>query len=207
MTQEINENTAYLMALRRAVGDSSATPHQPDHPESAPSASPDERFRGAEKRRSSRYRCEGSVEVREEGCDVRTWAAFTDISMHGCYVEAQATYPPGTILHMKLAANGVRVETPGVVRVTYPYLGMGIAFEGISEENKGHLKQLLATVSRRSVITGPAVSSRPTSGSLEAVPQISDASAAIQSLIHFFESHQQMMRDDFLRIVNRSQQE
>ena len=34
--------------------------------------------------------------MREEGCDVRTWATFTDVSLHGCYVEAQATYPVGT---------------------------------------------------------------------------------------------------------------
>ena len=92
---------------------------------------------GSKARRSGeapRYKCEGSAELREEGCDVRTWATFSDISLHGCYVEAQATYPANTILHMKLEANGVRVETNGNVRVSYPYLGMGIAFLDTSEE-------------------------------------------------------------------------
>ena len=51
-------------------------------------------------------KCEGSAEVREDGCDVRTWATFTDVSVHGCYVEAQATYPAGTILHLKLEVKG-----------------------------------------------------------------------------------------------------
>jgi hypothetical protein len=67
--------------------------------------------------------------MRADGCDVHTWAAFTDVSLHGCYVEAQATYPAGAMLPMKLEANGVRLETKGSVRVSYPYLGMGIAFE------------------------------------------------------------------------------
>jgi hypothetical protein len=79
-----------------------------------------EGFQGAEKRRSPRYKCEGSAELREEGCDVRTWSTFTDISLNGCYVEAQATHPAGTQLHMKLDANGIRLETKGKVRVSYP---------------------------------------------------------------------------------------
>jgi hypothetical protein len=74
--------------------------------------------------------------VREEGCDVRTWASFTDIGLHGCYVEAQATYPASTLLHMKLEAGGIRVETKGKVRISYPYMGMGIAFEDISDEKR-----------------------------------------------------------------------
>ena len=105
-------------------------------------------FKGSEKRRSPRYQCEGSVQIREEGCDVHTWASFTDISLHGCYVEAQATYPVGTILHMKLDANGERVETKGSVRVSYPYLGMGIAFTEMSDRNRLRLRALLATISR-----------------------------------------------------------
>jgi hypothetical protein len=56
-----------------------------------------ERFKGAEKRRSPRYKCEGSAEICEDGRAVRTWATFSDISLHGCYVEAQATYPAGSL--------------------------------------------------------------------------------------------------------------
>ena len=70
--------------------------------------------------------------MRTEGCDVRTWATFTDISLYGCYIEAQATFPAGTVLNLKLEANGIRVETRGNVRVNYPYLGMGVAFVGMT---------------------------------------------------------------------------
>jgi hypothetical protein len=66
----------------------------------APAADSGERFQGEEKRRSPRFKCEGGAELRAESGDVRIWAAFQDVSLHGCYVEAQATYPVGTILRM-----------------------------------------------------------------------------------------------------------
>jgi hypothetical protein len=58
---------------------------------------------------------------------------------------------------MKLEANGVRVEGKGRVRVNYPYLGMGIAFMEMSEENVVRLRELLSKISRPTVIMGPGV--------------------------------------------------
>jgi hypothetical protein len=135
---------------------------------------------------------------------VRTWATFSDISLHGCYVEAQATYPPGAVLSLKLEANNIRVETQGLVRVTYPYLGMGISFEGMSEENKASLRRLLATLSYRSVAIGSGAASS-TSGALQEIPAVSDPTAAMQALVDFFQSHQALLREEFVRIVNRKQ--
>jgi len=164
MAEEINDGTAYLRALKHATssqsGAAAAPAREPERLiENASTVQGGESFQGSEKRRSPRYECEGSAEVREEGCDVRTWASFSDIGLHGCYVEAQATYPAGTLLHMKLEVNGIRFETQGKVRISYPYLGMGIAFEDISDENVAHLKQLLSSLSRPCVIMGPGASS------------------------------------------------
>src|SRR5579863_9333305 len=198
MAQEMNDNVSYLKALK----------HSADPPESPSDAagSGGERFQGPEKRRSLRYKCEGSVQIQEDGRDVHTWATFTDVSLHGCYVEAQATYPAGSVLHLRLEMNGVRVETKGTVRVNYPYLGMGIAFTDISEDNQAHLRQMLATISRPCVIMGPGIaSSLPASGPLDAVPLITDPSGAVQALVEFFESRQMLMREDFLRILRSSQ--
>ena len=141
-----------------------------------------------------------------ESGDVRTWASFQDVSIHGCYVEAQATYPVGTCLRMKLGANGFRVETKGNVRVNYPYLGMGIAFVDMSEENRAQLKGLLSAISRPTVVMGPRVASTLSSGdALAAVPLIADPAAALRALTDFFENRQVLMRDDFLRILRSSQ--
>ncbi len=207
MGQEINEGIAYLMALKQGAGTAAAAaPAQKLDPSHMPGAAEtEEQFQGAEKRRSPRYKCEGSAEVREEGCEVRTWATFTDVSLHGCYVEAQATYPTGTVLQLKLEANGVRVETKGVVRVTYPYLGMGISFEELSEEGRANLKQLVMQLSHRCVVMGPGIASSLAGGPLGDVPLIADPGAAVQALVIFFENHQAMVREEFLRVLSKSQ--
>jgi hypothetical protein len=204
MAHEIDEGVAYLRSLKQSSPQSAAAAAPARYSPAAGGAAGDQ-FKGAEKRRSPRYKCEGSAELREEGCDVRTWATFSDISLHGCYVEAQATYPANTQLHMKLDANGVRVETKGSVRVSYPYLGMGIAFVDMSEENLARLRTLLATVSR-TIIVGPGMaSSLPARGPQEPLPPLTDPAAAMTALSEFFESRQMLMREDFVRIVRQSQ--
>jgi len=208
MAEDVNTGAAYLMALKQTSGTGAArdVATNPESPSTGSMPVPGERFQGAEKRRSPRYKCEGSAEMREVGCDVRTWATFTDVSLHGCYVEAQATYPIGTVLNMKLDANGVRFETMGTVRVSYPYLGMGIAFTDLQEEHRARLKQLLATLARPTVVMGPGVvSSIPTAAPLDASPQVSDSAAAIQAMLQFFEVRHLMTRDDFLVVLRKSQ--
>jgi PilZ domain len=215
MAQEMDEGVAYLRSLKQSgtpLAAAAAAParetsmEQPAAASSALVADPADQFKGAEKRRTPRYKCEGSAELRSDGCDVRTWATFSDISLHGCYVESQAAHPAGTVLHMKLEANGVRVETKGNVRVSYPHLGMGIAFVDMSDENQARLRALLATISRPTVIMGPGIaSSLLASGPMQATPLIADPKAALEALTEFFESRQMLMREDFLRIVRQSQ--
>jgi hypothetical protein len=208
MARETNDGISYLKALKQATGSQSGAASAPARePERTPATAGDgESFRGAEKRRSPRNKCEGSAEVREDGCDVRTGATFTDVGLHGCYVEAQATYPAGTLLHMKLEVNGIRFETKGIVRISYPYLGMGIAFAEISEDNNPHLKPLLASLSRPAVIIGPgAKSPHPTTGPMEGIPRITNREAALRAVIECFEIHQVLMRDDFVKLLKKSQ--
>jgi hypothetical protein len=215
MAEEIDEGVAYLRALKQTSSPYSSSAAAPASTartaEKAsalgpPAADSSGQFKGSEKRRSPRYHCEGSVQIREEGCDVHTWASFTDISLNGCYVEAQATYPVGAILHLKLDANGERVETKGSVRVSYPYLGMGIAFLEMSDENRLRLRALLATVARPFLAMGPGIaSSLPAIAPLEALPPIADPVAALKALTKFFESRQMLMREDFVRVVRKSQ--
>jgi hypothetical protein len=123
MEQEYDSGVAYLKALKQpatsAAGAAGTETHTEAHPGSDLTAAPSgNRFHGTEKRRSLRYQCEGSIEMREDSTDAHTWATFTDISLHGCYVEAQSAYPKGTALRIKLEAHGVRAETQGIVRVS-----------------------------------------------------------------------------------------
>jgi hypothetical protein len=210
MEEETNEGVAYLKALKRSDDPGVAPARKIDADEhftySSSAAHSGERFQGAEKRRGPRYKCEGSAELREDGHDVRTWATFSEVSLHGCYVEVQATYPVGTVLHMKLEANGVRIENKGRVRVNYPYLGMGIAFLEMTDDNVSRVKELLNKLSRSTMIMGLGISSSiPSHGPLEAVPLVTDPAAAIQALIEFYADSQVLMQEDFLRILRKSQ--
>lgn len=213
MAEEPNDGIAYLRALRQAAkpqAASAAAPAREDSPDvqrwSGVTASAQEPLPHAERRRSPRYPCEGSAELCEDGCDVRTFASFTDISLGGCYIESQATYPVGTVLHLKLQANGFRIETNGSVRVNYPYLGMGVAFEDMSEQNRTRLNELLCSIAPSCGIMGPGVvSALPAAGPLEKVPTVSNPEAAVRALVEFFESHQVLMREDFLKVLRASQ--
>ncbi|HLV88173.1 MAG TPA: PilZ domain-containing protein [Candidatus Sulfotelmatobacter sp.] len=206
MAPEIDDGIAYLMALKRGANAAAPAPARENPAGTEGEAPASGAHEGPEKRRSPRYKCEGSAEMYEAGCEVHTWATFTDISLHGCYVEAQATYPVGTVLRLKLEANGRKVEATGNVRVSYPYLGMGIAFAEISEDNRDRLKELVQSLARPSVIIGPGIASTlPALGKLEGLPEIDDPKAALQALVEFFEGRQLLMREDFVRIVRRSQ--
>jgi PilZ domain len=207
MTQDNDEGISYLLALKGTASEAPA-PAREATPETAARSvfSAQSSFEGTEKRRTPRYKCEGSAEICEIGCDVHTWASFTDVSLHGCYVEAQATYPVGTTLALKLQTNDRKFEVTGLVRVNYPYLGMGIAFMEMTDGDRSVLKDLLASMSRPMTIMGPGIaSSLPASGTLESVPLISDPKVALQALLDFFEDRQMLMREDFLRILRQSQ--
>lgn len=76
---------------------------------------------------------------------------------------------------MKLDVNGILVETKGRIRISCPYVGMGIAFEDISEDNNPRLKPLLASLSRPAVIMGPGANSpHPTTGPMEGLPVVTN---------------------------------
>lgn len=209
---ENNDGMAYLTALKQSSNADAATAAAPARDPSSitPSATVNgnqqEQFKAADKRRSPRFKCEGGARIVESGREVATFVTFTDISIHGCYVEAQATYPVGTALDMVLEAKDMKIETKGTVKVNYPYLGMGIAFVDLSEENRGRLKELLGSISRPSIIMGPGVASAlPARDLLKDVALIADAGAALKALVSFFEDRQMLMREDFLRVIKQSQ--
>lgn len=215
VTQENSEGIAYLKALKRprpeAAGAATARAtitikdERPGldaaiEPSEAPS-----QFRGPEKRRSARYKCAGIANLREVNCNTfHSWARFTDISMLGCYVEAQATYPVGADLQMKLQANGFRIVAKGRVRVNYPHLGMGIAFIELSEENQTALKDLVNSITRPVLIVEPQIT-LPSFARLENVPEITNPLAAVQALVEVFQNLRMLTREEFLGVLRSSQ--
>jgi hypothetical protein len=214
MADEEDAGAAYLAALRQSRGPQgagAAAARAPEVPGAAGSAAragdrPRVNVAGSEKRKSPRYICDGSVRLQESGSQASTWARFTDISVHGCYIESAVPYPQRALLELKLEANGFHVEAVGDVRVTYPGLGMGISFVKMSEVDRGKLRALIASISPSSVILGPRFSTQDSAGQpSESAPPVTNPNAALQAMLKFFENRHVMGRDEFLRILRTNQ--
>jgi hypothetical protein len=55
----------------------------------------------------------------------------SELSLHGCYVDALNTLPEGTIVFVKVFADGEFFESKAVVSYAHPRLGMGLSFRGL----------------------------------------------------------------------------
>ncbi|MFZ0770700.1 MAG: PilZ domain-containing protein [Candidatus Sulfotelmatobacter sp.] len=212
MPDENSAGAAYLAALKQSTPQAAGAA-----PARAPVPSSESRDEGAapagtansalnEMRRSPRYRCQGSARLREIGSGAATWATFTDISLHGCYVEAMSTFRVGTGLDLTIEVNGYRVVSQGEVRVAYPNLGMGICFTTISVQDRERLRELLRSLSRPSVI----LSSRAAANAAAAPPadllsSIANPGVALQAIVKFFDDRHMLSQEEFLRILRKSQ--
>jgi hypothetical protein len=202
MSDEDNAGASYLAALKRSLpqaGGAAAAP-APSSPPGTARSSP------ADKRSSPRYPCQGSAHLREVGSGVATWATFTDISFHGCYVEAMSTFRVGSKVRLTMEVNGFRVEGQGEVRVVYPNLGMGIGFTTMSDPDRERLRELLRSLSRSSGIMGVGVGgSSHVARQPEPLSPVSNPGAAIQAVMRFFEERHLLSREEFIRIMRNSQ--
>jgi hypothetical protein len=181
-------NVEYFRALKRT--NEGAAPSSPT------SAFP------SEQRRSPRYQCEGSAEFRSEGTTVRTWARVTDLSRSGCYVEMQATSPVNTRVDMVVDVSGIRVQVKGTVRVSYPFLGMGIAFTEISPEEQGRLEELLSRLAT-GVIAPAGQAAGPKESANSDGAWIADPRGAIRAVSNFFDDHNTLTREQFFELLEK----
>jgi hypothetical protein len=189
-------NVDYLRALKRAHEKPAAA---------APTAAPPPRqnaYPHPDRRRNPRYKCEGSAEFRMEGSDVRTWATITDLSRSGCYVEAQATSPVDTPVNMVIEVVGIRAQVKGLVRVSYPFLGMGIAFTDISGPDQALLDEiLLRLASTVSVPVNPPDAKPATPAALDL--STVNAAATLVAVAGFFQAHATLTREQFTELIQR----
>lgn len=145
--------------------------------------------------------------MQEVGSGASVWATFTDVSMHGCYVEAPNPFRVGAMLNLRLECGGFRIEAIGEVRVAYPGVGMGISFCKISEQDNAQLRELVQSISQPSMILNSRIVTRSLS-----VPApdpgrgVKNPAAALQAIFSFFESRHMMGREEFLRIIRTSQE-
>jgi hypothetical protein len=201
-SDENNKAAAYLAALKQTRPEAAGAAQAPEH---ATGDMAQENRAGSypgDRRRSIRYKCQGSAHLREFSTGIGTWATFTDISLNGCYIEAASSFRVGAQLELTLELDGFRLDTRAEVRVVYPGLGMGIAFRGISSADRERLWNLLRTLGRPApirfqrigVTTAAAIKANNTS------PQ-PDPALTLKAISDFFEQRQMLSRDEFLRIL------
>ena len=205
---ESGTGAAYLAALKGSTAPQAASAAPARAPSPAAPAAPSAPSAGtgpasSERRKSPRYRCQGSVHLREINGGSATWAAFTDISLHGCYVEVATSYSVGAALALTIDVNGFRIEATGEVRVAYPGLGMGISFTKLTDKDREQLRALMRSISQPSVIM--SAPSSPSIHRADALPAAANPAAVLQTIQKFFESRHVMGREEFLAILRKNQ--
>jgi hypothetical protein len=155
--------------------------------------------RGAERRRSPRVRCSSSAKLRTEGSDLRLWGTLTDISLTGCYVEMNTTFPVGTNVNLVLRSSGIRIQVSGTVRASYPFLGMGICFTQVEPAQQLQLQQLLAMLAGHSTFTNGL----PVQDAMKETLRLADPRAFLNEVAEFFRKNQVLSREEFHQIAKR----
>ena len=115
-----------------------------------------------EKRWHTRFECSGGASVRADGSGFPVHGHVKDIAQGGVYVETTTPLPVNTEVYAKMNVEGIPIESAGVVRTSYPLVGMGISFQNISTENHDRLVNVIHSIRSRAAMpknmTEPAFS-------------------------------------------------
>ena len=194
-----DDGASYLRRLKAQPGEEpSSTPATVGPTAVAPQNSVPEKDR----RRSPRFKCAGSAEFTAEDGNVRMWGTLTDISLRGCSVEMSTTFPVDTKVALALDALGIRFRTRGTVRISYPFLGMGILITEIEPDQKVLLEQLLSALAKSSSSSQPEATPHNSANDLFVG---ADPIAFLNELKRHFDSKALLSREEFFRIAKLCQ--
>jgi len=188
-----DDGASYLRRLKEQPGielpsDTAASPPAPSH----------SAYSGRDRRRSPRFRCAGSAEFTAHESNTRMWGTMTDISLRGCYVEMTTTFPVDTKVDLVLEAMGIRFRAMGAIRISYPFLGMGILFTDIAPDQKVLLERLLSALGNVSTLPQVATAS---SNSTEEAFVGADPIPFLNELKRYFDGKPVLSREEFFRIA------
>jgi hypothetical protein len=95
-----------------------------------------------ERRSDNRLKVKVPVEIFLECSDTPLRGATSDLSLQGCYIESIFPFPIGTVLELKLQANGTLLVLATVV-TSDPQVGNGIQFSKMLPEDIEELRAFL----------------------------------------------------------------
>ncbi|HEX8499828.1 MAG TPA: PilZ domain-containing protein [Pyrinomonadaceae bacterium] len=94
-----------------------------------------------ERRRHERARL--IIDVFFNGDDLTGVASTKDISPGGVYMNTQADIPEGSVLTLRIPLEGRDVVCNGEVAYSNPGRGVGVTFQGLSDDDRAHLEAAL----------------------------------------------------------------
>ena len=104
-------------------------------------------FVNSEEPREERRRYERSrliIDVFFNGDDLTGIAGTKDISAGGLYMNTQAEIPEGAVLTLRIPLEGHDIVCNGEVVYSNPGVGVGVTFQGLSDEDREHIGRALA---------------------------------------------------------------
>jgi hypothetical protein len=84
------------------------------------------------------------VDVFVDGNDLTGVASTQDISAGGLYMTTKAEIPEGALLMLRIPLAGRDLVCNGEVVYSNPGRGVGVNFQGLSEEDRAFLEQAIA---------------------------------------------------------------
>jgi hypothetical protein len=100
----------------------------------------------ASRRKTTRYRCPGGVELRRHETAPQIFANLSDISLEGCYVEVRSTLPEGSEVVFLMRARDVELRGRARVKTSNHAVGMGLEFLHMATEDQQKLEFLVGSL-------------------------------------------------------------
>jgi hypothetical protein len=113
----------------------------PECPASGPSP--------GQRRSHTRYECEGSATIKTPDASYTISGSMKDISEGGIYVEIMTPLPVNTQVSLNMSLEGVWIEATGIVRTSYPMVGMGVSFQSVVGTNREKLDVVVERLRRK----------------------------------------------------------
>jgi len=89
------------------------------------------------------------------------------------------------------------------VRVSYPFLGIGLAFRELSAESERTLQSMVASLlAQQRTACNSHGTGNPTPIS---APLVANPAAALEAAADFFEGHSSLSKSEFLQLIRKNQ--